>query len=505
MHQEVETDISRVRTRYASPIRATRAEPSTIHHSPTGCSHARRKPPHNACIGVTSGYMPALPAFDASGARHLLRALLRECTYLPDPAARLYAHQHTLRRFRDYHPPQKRANGLKEQPTIPQFTASRLRGALRNARKGLNFLRRANEGEAGPLQQLLLLAYGRNGRRRHELMEILLVPDPVSEREAVELWQAEVEATLDPSKSIQGIPNAVIEVPRHVGKPHRYEISPRYSKLRALLESQRRAAHPVELRRAKLKSTYVDVPLTNIWMRSFPRKREKNMVRKWYASVLDKVLPPLPEEDWERLRDLVTGARKWEGLKRRRPGVPSHMSSYDVLKLANISGLAGERFLSLACREHMLPESGSKAEMLSQLSTISSSRFQSADQWLARGTSNPAVLESLLQDGMESRRLPKQLPGKRRAQNITSRLMRRLWAKIFSQSPVLRWDEDKRIWAVEWGSWEHFYALHKKSSLDTSLLEDIDAKGKVHPSSPMIDIPATRWEAKPSSNVGPEI
>ncbi|KAH7052185.1 hypothetical protein B0J12DRAFT_571832 [Macrophomina phaseolina] len=367
--------------------------------------------------------MITLSRADVSSARHLLRALLRECTYLPDPSARLYLHQHILRRFRHYHPPQHRDNGLNNLPTEPQFTAARLRGALKNAQKGLNFLRRANEGEAGPLQQLLFLTYGRSGRRRHDLMETLLVPDPISEREAVELWQAEVEATLDPSLSIQGIPKAVTEVPRQVGKPHRYEISPRYSKLRTLLESQRQSAHPVELRRAKLKSTYLEVPLHNIWMRPFPRKREKNLVKKWYASVLDKVLPPLPEGDWERLRDLVSGARRWEGLRRRRPGIPSHMSAYDVLKLANIT-----------------------------------------------------VLESLLQDSMETKQLPKQLPGKRRAQNITPRLMRRLWAKVFSQCPVLRWNEDKRAWTVEWGSWEHLQTSPKTLSLDTSFFGDTNAK-----------------------------
>ncbi|KAK0610244.1 N-acetyltransferase ats1 [Lasiodiplodia hormozganensis] len=263
--------------------------------------------------------MPALPTTDASGARHLLRALLRECTYLPDPAARIYVHRHVLRRFREYHPPQGKHRDHKDHLENPAFSPQRIRGALKNAWKGLNFLRRVNEGEVAPLQQLLLLTYGRTGRRRHELMDTLLIPDAVGESEAVRLWQADVAATLDPSEAITGIPKAVAEAPRRNGKPHKYEISQRYSRLRALLESQRRYARPVELRRAKLKLTYLEVPLTNIWMRPFPRKRERNMVRKWYASILDKVFPPLPEDEWERLRDLVSGVRKWHGFKRRRP------------------------------------------------------------------------------------------------------------------------------------------------------------------------------------------
>lgn len=45
---------------------------------------------------------------------HIFRALLRQCTYLPDPAARQYMHRHIVSRFRDYHP----------QSTLP-FTSRR--------------------------------------------------------------------------------------------------------------------------------------------------------------------------------------------------------------------------------------------------------------------------------------------------------------------------------------------------------------------------------------------
>ncbi|OJD35453.1 uncharacterized protein BKCO1_1700054 [Diplodia corticola] len=419
-----------------------------------------------------------LPAADASGARHLLRALLRECTYLPDPAARLYAHHQVVSRFLDYHPLQLEGGYYKDPSDNPALSPRRLRGALQNARKSLNFLRRANEGEMAPLQQLLLLTYGRTGKRRHELMRTLLTPDTISESEAVELWQAEVEATLDPSKAITGIPRAVEEAPRREGRPHKYKISPRYSQLRALLESQMSDARPIEMRRAKLKSAHLEVPLTNIWMRPFPRKREVNMVHKWYATVLDKVLPPLPEDEWERLRDLVSGARKWSGLKRRRPGVPTHMSTYDVAKLANVGGTAGERFLSLACREHMLPEHGSKADMLLRLSTTASTRFQAADRWLTQGSANPDVLASLLQDELEMKRLPRQSPGRRRAQNITPRLMRHIWAKVFSQCPVLRWNEQNKGWIVEWGTWEHLQREPEAVCHNKSLFEGVDERGR---------------------------
>ena len=103
----------------------------------------------------------------ADEARLVLRSLLRECTYLPDSFARDWTKQYILHRFRKY--------GFKAwQHRDDSNFDERLQEKLREARAGLGLLRRANEGERKPLLKVLLMAYGRAGKRRHELMMPLM-------------------------------------------------------------------------------------------------------------------------------------------------------------------------------------------------------------------------------------------------------------------------------------------------------------------------------------------
>ncbi len=78
---------------------------------------------------------------------HLYRALLRECTYLPDSLARIYLHDHVIRSFRKYLPRVQQQRG-----EIPLFRKTAL---LHRGRKGLSILRRANQGYLRPLQNVL--------------------------------------------------------------------------------------------------------------------------------------------------------------------------------------------------------------------------------------------------------------------------------------------------------------------------------------------------------------
>src|SRR3954447_19308555 len=109
---------------------------------------------------------PIAPA-QSCKSRHLLRHLLREATYLPDPVAREYIHRHILRRFRDYY-----QNPLYEGHVEPPHN-KRLKSVRENARRALSLLIRANMGQYESLQRVLFLAYGRIGRRRHELLSEL--------------------------------------------------------------------------------------------------------------------------------------------------------------------------------------------------------------------------------------------------------------------------------------------------------------------------------------------
>ena len=123
---------------------------------------------------------------------HLLRALLREASYLPDANARTFFRRHILDRFKAYQP------GRNAVPTVTtgagesggskhggskkgdiSLKEDRTRSLQRLAQKRLNYFRRANLGERACLERVMHLTYGRMGKRKYALLEKLLQPDPM--------------------------------------------------------------------------------------------------------------------------------------------------------------------------------------------------------------------------------------------------------------------------------------------------------------------------------------
>lgn len=205
---------------------------------------------------------------------HLYRAILRQCTYLPDPAARSYMQRHVKARYRDA----LRVPVESQRGTILQ----------KRARQGLSLLLRANAGHLKPLERILLLTYGRVGKRRHEAMRFLREPNvPMDNKALEELSLGELEKRSGPTE-----------------------------KMRVLIKSQKSLRRVLDL--PKTKNLQPEIPESNSWGRPLPRKRVKNLEEVWYADVLDSIVAPLPEPEWDRLRDLAVGQRKWEGLIQRR-------------------------------------------------------------------------------------------------------------------------------------------------------------------------------------------
>lgn len=207
--------------------------------------------------------------------RHLFRALLRAASYLPDEFARTYIHNHIIHRFR----------------TASEITTAR----LQDARGSLNILQRASRGEIKPLTKVMYLAYGRTGRRRRELVAALLRAD---------------------AKPMQGTdPPAA---PPVFKEGHAAE-SPSFPRpvFDAFLRSQS-LNHPPYTSRAKIRHLHPQIPKENIWGRPLALKRQRGLRHKWWSETLNKLLPPLPELEWNRLKDLATGLIPFEGPPRRR-------------------------------------------------------------------------------------------------------------------------------------------------------------------------------------------
>lgn len=232
--------------------------------------------------------LPISPTLHVSASqwRHLLRATLRECTYLPDPIARVYMRDYVLDRYR-------RAMH-SEQPVYK---------LVRIARYQLYRLQRANEGYLQPLEKVLLMSYGRVGRRRHELLASWISPNEP------EIPKVEDKDSLGGSL-----------------KRSRSRFSDDWkppAMLLVFLKAQKNDGTITSSKiRPQVKSLEPSIPEKNSWHRPMPLCRKVNMRRRWYTHALGSVLPPLPDHEVKKLDGLASGAIPWSPVP-RRPRRPS--------------------------------------------------------------------------------------------------------------------------------------------------------------------------------------
>ena len=228
--------------------------------------------------------------------RHL-RHLLRETSYLPDPAARAYYHHHILRRFREYRP--RTPNPLPPWPIQQKWIKDAVDEArcLRNCRYKTSVLYRAGIGDEPALMSVLSDTYGRSGRRRHELLRPYIGPDNATNVETItaeDILQNEIPNRIQVSVAAKLLAKTQLEQ-RDVIGPKRLKDWRKFDKLLG----------PV-------------LPEKNAWGRPMPLKRVRNATRKTFNSFYEKLLPPVPQEEWERLRDLAIGIIPFQGPVQRR-------------------------------------------------------------------------------------------------------------------------------------------------------------------------------------------
>ena len=296
--------------------------------------------------------------------RGLFRAMLRECTYLPDPAARSVVADYVVARYRASQRPstRKRGAGRTDGDVLVPRRRPRL---ITAARRGLSLLVRANRGESRPMLKVLLFTYGRMGRTRRELVTDLIRLD------------------VDWKDPVTGISRRAA-VP---GQRDLRDWPPRSEKLKALVSSQIRQKLQSPLSRADLKYEQPRLPAENIWKRPLPKRREKNLRWKFYRTTLNRVMPPLPEHRWARLRDLADGLLPWTGPVARR----SRPEGAD----------AEESLLNVEFLSHRLDQQRHQLKEMDH------------------------------------------------PHRITARFMRRLWTRVFITCPVMK--KEGESWQVKWG------------------------------------------------------
>ncbi|CAK4033967.1 Hypothetical predicted protein [Lecanosticta acicola] len=332
-----------------------------------------------------------VPSEWAAQARHYLRAILRECTYLPDPQARRYISQYALSRFRKSDFKFKNPDNNEEQDLEAEK-----RRLHKDAQKQLNKLVRANNGDRRPLLKVLLAAYGREGKRRRELMQLWM---PIAGKQKIDTILSEAANRAEvPEKDALG-PLEACGTEASNRRSEDSQILPRLSPaMDALVKSQAQAAPPY-LTRPNPKKLSPNVPVLNAKLKPMPKSRVRNLTKKWYADILDRVLPPLPTEEWHRLRYLASGKTLLGPLPQLRSressiraGYGAHSSALETVVAKGIRKLDKESWVQVSHRE-----------------------------------------------------------------KITPRFMQRLYAQVFGQCPLMDWDDSKNRWNITWGH----YALHK--------------------------------------------
>jgi hypothetical protein len=212
------------------------------------------------------------------------RSLLRALSYFPDQYARDILRRDARERF-EKHKVEKKA---------------RLSHRLQKAYQVIHCVERANLGNREDLETVLHNAYGKRGRRRRVLLSQLLKPGEDDLPQDNNALQALMDDTLGEKR-----PSSLA-----------LQLTPP-AKCKAMIASFQREI-PIEFQRGKRRppSPVLKMP-KNLWGREMPLKRQANIKREWWALTLEKLYPPLPEHEWDRLRDLTTGKIRLEPLARR--------------------------------------------------------------------------------------------------------------------------------------------------------------------------------------------
>lgn len=205
---------------------------------------------------------------------HLYRHLLREASYLP-PLARPFVDRQIKDRFRRHR----------------EDEGERTKKHLRDAHHDLRVLRAANAGDMVRMRRVLLLAFGRVGRRRRELMAHLLRPKPNSSAE-LEHYAAKAAAATAEGRKMDWLDRWDLDKLRAFAR----------SQVQALLNNPPKA--PITANQTVPAKC---IPAENAWGKPLPPKLYRTKLKKMWKAVADKLMPPLPKREWELLADISEG------------------------------------------------------------------------------------------------------------------------------------------------------------------------------------------------------
>ncbi|RFU29856.1 hypothetical protein B7463_g6476, partial [Scytalidium lignicola] len=365
-----------------------------------------------------------VPDFVRAAVRHIYRDFMRATTYLPDRLAREYMRNYISRRFHNTNP--RDVNDIR----------SRLPRARQMARK----LQRASDGNLTDLTKVLQFVYGRAGKRRRQLINEVLKPDEdtvprdgISLEKFIQQQPAQQESIWSPSP-----------------------------KLLALMKSQIEN-HPPENPRPKLKSTGLKLTYENSWGRPLPKRLEQNLQHKFWKDAFDRLLPPLPADEWDRLRDFAVGKVPIEPFPQRRlrpferPRTSREPTTNEEFMLRGLA-LYPARFYE-------------KNDALFDFKRGQFSQKTHTVRW----NPLPDEVNENLVDRMNRRE--------------NQRALRRVYASVWSLCPKMLQDPINKKWSVEWGGGRSAAA---KGQVTVPAIRDMELFEGIRRPNPPRDIESTR-------------
>ncbi|KAL2173078.1 uncharacterized protein P884DRAFT_213085 [Thermothelomyces heterothallicus CBS 202.75] len=216
---------------------------------------------------------------------HLYRHLLRESSYLP-PLVRQSADKLIKARFRK-----------------DKGDAERGPKHVRNGLHELRVLRAANSGDMARMRRVMLRAFGRIGRRRRELVSRLVQRDmPTNTKELAE-YVAEMAPHAEKYKTSDWLDDWDVEKLRTFA----------LSQINASLNNSPKM--PITINQVTPEKK---LPKENAWGRPLPIKLARTKLKNMWKSAADKIMPPLPVEEWKALQAIAEGtAQGWLPPPRR--------------------------------------------------------------------------------------------------------------------------------------------------------------------------------------------
>lgn len=362
----------------------------------------------------------------------LYRNLLRATSYFPDQFAKAIIHKHVVYRFTKARQRAIEASELESRRLSKGFklilssnaSLATLKQRLSHGHQKLRTLKRAVEGDADSFLKVLMIAYGRVGRRRRELIKTLLTDDPGNIPEDT----AALLEILNGNSNFEKLSES--RYPK--GGP----------KFNAFLKSQYTCR--IKDVRDTIKELEPKIPKENIWGRPLPLKRVATIKKNWWSMVLKKLLPPVSKEEFERLRSLSIGTTHQEWLiSKRKPAISLNENNETK------NSLQWLHIFKTPIRD---------------VNEIEINMIKPTPFGLVRDE-NEIVSPSKF----------KKPPIQKLIRSYRS--MRRLYGKVWALTPTMSKDEVTGKWNVEWGRGSSSYLagqISQPCNRDLELFQDLD-------------------------------